>query len=300
VRGRDIRGVLLLDKPRGITSNHALQRVKRLYDAAKAGHTGSLDPLATGMLPICFGVATRLSGFLLDAQKSYRVTACLGASTDTQDADGSVTERREQPRPEETDVRAALASFAGEIEQVPPMYSALKRDGVPLYRLARSGVTVERAARRVTIHAIGFESYAWPELRFSVRCSKGTYVRTLVVDLAAALGTLGHVVELRRVAVDPFTTDQMTSLDALEALAARDDRAALDRLLLPPDSALPAWPSVELGPDAAERLSHGQPVAADPAWPLGRIKVYREPRDLLAIAEVTADGRLVPQRVFPR
>ena len=179
------------------------------------------------------------------------------------------------PIPTEADVRAALARFVGEIEQVPPMYSALKRDGVPLYRLARRGVTVEREARRVTIEALTFERYAWPELELSVRCSKGTYVRTLVVDVAAALGTLGHVRELRRCSVDPFTAEQMTSLDALEELAAKDDRDALDRLLLPADSALPDWPAVVLGPDAADRLSHGQAVAADPAWPLGRIKVYR-------------------------
>ncbi len=224
MRGRDVRGVLLLDKPRGLTSNHALQRVKRLYDASKAGHTGSLDPLATGMLPICFGAATRLGGFLLDAHKSYRVTACLGTATDTDDADGAIVEERAAPIPVEADVRAALVRFVGEIEQVPPMYSALKRDGVPLYRLARRGVTVEREARRVTIHALTFERYAWPELELSIRCSKGTYVRTLVVDIASALGTLGHVRELRRSSVDPFRAEQMTSLETLEDLAAKNDR----------------------------------------------------------------------------
>jgi tRNA pseudouridine55 synthase len=300
VRGRDVRGVLLLDKPRGVTSNHALQRVKRLYDAAKAGHTGSLDPLATGMLPICFGAATRLGGYLLDSDKAYRVTACLGTATDTQDADGTITERRDGPAPEEAAVRSALSQFVGEIQQVPPMYSALKRDGVPLYRLARRGVTVERAARCVTIHALTFERYAWPELELSVRCSKGTYVRTLVVDVAAALGTLGHVLELRRTSVDPFAAEQMVSLEVLEDLAARNDRAGLDGLLLPADSALPDWPGVVLRPEAAERLAHGQAVAADHAWPVGRTKIYQEPRDLLAIGEVTSDGRLVPHRVFPR
>jgi tRNA pseudouridine55 synthase len=291
--------VLLLDKPRGVTSNHALQRVKRLYDAAKAGHTGSLDPLATGMLPICFGAATKLGAFLLDARKSYRVTACLGVATDTDDADGTVIERRDDPPASEGSVRAALARFVGEIEQVPPMYSALKRDGVPLYRLARRGVTVEREARRVTIETLSLERFTWPELDLAVRCSKGTYVRTLVVDLAAALGTVGHVRELRRTAVDPFTAEQMTPLDALEELAARDDREALDRLLLPADSAVAAWPAVVLGPAAAARLVHGQAVAADPAWPVGRTKVYREPHDLLGLAEVTPDGRLVPRRMFP-
>jgi tRNA pseudouridine55 synthase len=300
VRGRDVRGVLLLDKPRGITSNHALQRVKRIYDAAKAGHTGSLDPLATGMLPICFGTATRLGGYLLDARKSYAVTACLGVATDTQDADGEVLETRESPVPAADEVQAALARFVGPIEQVPPMYSALKRGGVPLYQLARRGETVERAPRAVTIEAISFESYEWPELRFAVRCSKGTYVRTLVVDVAAALGTLGHVRALRRVAVEPFIAGQMTTFDELEALEGAGDRAGLDRLLLPADSALPDWPSAMLDADAADRLGHGQAVAADPAWPLGPTKIYRAPGELLAIGEVTADGRLVPRRVFPR
>jgi tRNA pseudouridine55 synthase len=299
VRGRDVRGVLLLDKPRGLTSNHALQRVKRIYDAAKAGHTGSLDPLATGMLPICFGTATKLGAFLLDAGKAYRVTAHLGVATDTDDADGVVTERREGPPPPESAVRTALARFVGEIEQVPPMYSALKRDGVPLYRLARRGLTVEREARRITIDALVLERYAWPDLELSVRCSKGTYVRTLVVDVAAALGTLGHVRELRRTSVEPFAAEPMVSLGALEDLAVSGDREALDRLLLPPDSALVGWPEIVLGPDAAGRIAHGQAVAADPAWPVGRARVYREPHELLGLAEVTLDGRLVPKRVFP-
>jgi tRNA pseudouridine55 synthase len=299
VRGRDVRGVLLLDKPRGLTSNHALQRVKRIYAAAKAGHTGSLDPLATGMLPICFGSATKLGAFLLEASKSYRVTACLGVATDTDDADGVTTERRDDPPPPERSVQAALARFVGEIEQVPPMYSALKRDGVPLYRLARRGLTVEREPRRVTIEELALERYEWPELELSVRCSKGTYVRTLVVDLAAAIGTLGHVRELRRVSVDPFGAGPMTSLGALEDLAAKGEMDALDALLLPPDSAIVGWPAIVLGADAAGRLAHGQAIAADPAWAVGRARVYRAPGDLLGIAEVTIDGRLVPKRVFP-
>lgn len=299
-RGRDVRGILLLDKPRGITSNRALQRVKRLYGAAKAGHTGSLDPLATGMLPICFGAATRLGGFLLDARKTYRVTARLGVATDTGDADGAITQRRDAPQPTEPELRAALVQFEGDIEQTPPMYSALKHDGVRLYRLARSGAVVARAPRRVSIRELALEHYAWPDAELFVRCSKGTYVRSLVVDIAAALGTVAHVAELRRLAVEPFDVEPMTTLEALEALAASGGASALDARLLPADRALAGWPSVLLSSEAADRIAHGQAVAADPAWPLGRVKVYRDPGDLLAIGEVTADRRLAPQRVFAR
>lgn len=299
-RGRDVRGILLLDKPRGLTSNRALQQVKRLYGAAKAGHTGSLDPLATGMLPICFGAATRLGGFLLDAHKAYRVTGRFGVATDTADADGAVTERREEPQPSAAAVEAALARFRGEIEQVPPMYSALKQGGKRLYELARKGVVVERDARRVTIVELALERFAWPDAVLYVRCSKGTYVRSLIVDLTAALGTVGHVAELRRVGVEPFDGEPMVTVEELEALAASGGASALDSRLLPPDRALTGWPEVSLSAEAAERLAHGQAVAADPGWPLGRVKVYREPRELLAIGEITADRVLAPRRVFVR
>ena len=299
-RGRDVRGILLLDKPRGLTSNRALQQVKRLYGAAKAGHTGSLDPLATGMLPICFGAATRLGGFLLDAEKAYRVTARFGVATDTADADGAVTQRRDEPQPDTAAVEAALARFRGDIAQVPPMYSALKHGGRRLYELARSGLVVEREARRVTIFELVLERYRWPDAQLYARCSKGTYVRALVVDLAAALGTVGHVVELRRVGVEPFGGEPMLTLEALEALAASGGTGALDARLLPPDRALAGWPEVLLSGATAERLAHGQAVAADPAWPSGRVKVYREPRELLAIGEITAERVLVPRRVFVR
>jgi tRNA pseudouridine55 synthase len=291
---------LLLDKPRGLTSNRALQQVKRLYGAAKAGHTGSLDPLATGMLPICFGAATRLGGFLLEAEKAYRVTAHFGVATDTADADGAVTERRDEPLLSAAAVESALARFRGELEQVPPMYSALKQGGRRLYELARSGLVVAREARRVTIVELVLERFEWPDAGLYVRCSKGTYVRSLVVDLAAALGTVAHVAALRRVAVEPFGGEPMVTVEELEALAASGGTTALDARLLPPDRALPSWPEVLLSSDAAERLAHGQAVAADPAWPLGRVKIYREPRELLAIGEITAERRLAPHRVFPR
>jgi tRNA pseudouridine55 synthase len=299
-RGRDVRGILLLDKPRGLTSNRVLQQVKRLYGAAKAGHTGSLDPLATGMLPICFGAATRLGGFLLDAEKAYRVTARFGIATETADADGAVTERLDEPRPTTGALHDVLGRFRGEIDQVPPMYSALKQGGKRLYELARRGVVVEREPRRVTIFELALERYEWPDAQIYVRCSKGTYVRSLVVDLAAALGTVAHVAELRRVAVEPFGGEPMVTVEELEALVASGGTDALDARLLPPDRALTGWPEVMLSSEAAERLAHGQAVAADPAWPSGRVKVYREPRELLAIGEITPDRRLAPHRVFGR
>jgi len=299
-RGRDVRGILLLDKPRGLTSNRALQRVKRLYGAAKAGHTGSLDPLATGMLPICFGAATRLGSFLLDAEKAYRVTARFGVATDTGDADGTVTERLDEPRPTAVALRDALRRFLGEIDQVPPMYSALKRDGKRLYELARRGVVVEREPRRVTIFELAFERYDWPHAELYVRCSKGTYVRSLVVDLAAALGTVAHVAELRRVAVAPFGGEPMATLEMLDEVAETRGMAGLDALLLPADRALVSWPGVVLSATAAARIEHGQAIAAEEPWPIGRVKIYREPREFLAIGEVTPDRRLAPHRVFVR
>ena len=296
-RGRDVRGILLLDKPGGVTSNQALQRAKRLFQAAKAGHTGSLDPLATGMLPLCFGVATKLAGYLLDARKTYAVAAELGVATDTGDADGAVIARAEGEPPEEERLRSALESFVGEIEQTPPMYSALKRDGKRLYELARSGIVVERAPRRVRIFSVELDEYEWPRCRFEVTCSKGTYVRTLVTDLAEALGTLGHVTALRRLAVEPFTESGMVAFDTLER-AAEHGEEALDRLLLPVDSALANWPRVVLDPDRAARVAHGQAVAAMPDWPLGLVRLDEESRGLIGIGEVSPDGRLAPRRLL--
>jgi tRNA pseudouridine55 synthase len=291
-------GLLLLDKPAGLSSNRALQRVKRLFRAAKAGHGGSLDPLATGMLPVFFGAATRLAGYLLDARKTYRVTATLGIATSTGDAEGAVTvDRSGEPATDRRRIEAALAAFTGEIEQVPPMFSALKRDGVPLYRLARLGVEVERRPRRVVIDELTLDGMAWPSLTLTVRCSKGTYVRTLIEDLAKAVGTVGHVAALRRLAVEPFAEQAMHSLVALEAAAAE---GGLDGLLLAPDAALVGWPALQLAEPEALRLAQGQAVAAAPELQPGRIKVYDAGGRFLAIGEVTSDRRLRPQRVFPR
>jgi tRNA pseudouridine55 synthase len=297
-RGRDIAGLLLLDKPHGLTSNGALQRVKRLYQAAKAGHTGSLDPLATGMLPICFGAATRVGGYLLDAHKTYHVVARLGVATDTGDAEGQIVREETSPIPTLAEVTRTLPRLVGEMEQIPPMYSALKRGGVPLYRLARRGVEVPRAPRRVVIHSMELVSYAWPDLTFVVRCSKGTYVRVLVTDLAIVLGTCGHVRELRRLSVEPFEGRRMHTLDELTGIAASGGLPALDALLLPADSALPDWPEIVLDAATAARLAQGQAVIGDPAWPRGLVRVYAPVHAFLAIGEVSAEGWLAPKRVF--
>jgi tRNA pseudouridine55 synthase len=297
---RDVFGLLLLDKPAGISSNRALQNAKRLFGAAKAGHTGSLDPLATGMLPIFFGAATRLASHILESRKTYRVTAMLGSATATGDAEGATTEdRSHEPPPDAALVVAAARRFVGEIEQVPPMYSALKREGVPLYRLARSGVEVERAARRVVVEELVVDRYEWPLLDFHVRCSKGTYVRTLVEDLAKAAGTVGHVAFLRRLSVEPFDGLPMQTFETLEAAAAAGPDA-LDRLLLPADASLPGWPSARLEPAAVARLARGQAVPAEPAWPCGETKVYAASGQFIAIGVVTAGGQLAPTRVFIR
>jgi tRNA pseudouridine55 synthase len=293
-------GLLLLDKPAGLSSNRALQRAKYIFSAAKAGHTGSLDPLATGMLPIFFGAATRLASHMLEARKTYVVGATLGIATTTGDAEGATTvDRSHEVPPDAATVAAVTSRFVGELEQVPPMYSALKRDGVPLYRLARAGVEVERAPRRVIIEELVVDRYQWPALDFRVRCSKGTYVRTLVEDIAKAAGTVGHVASLRRVAVDPFDGRGLQTFEALQA-AAQGGFEALDRALLPADAALPSWPSAQLDSAAVARLARGQAVAAAPGLPCGQVKVYAPTGQFIAIGQVGEDGQLAPTRVFIR
>jgi tRNA pseudouridine55 synthase len=293
-------GLLLLDKPLGMSSNRALQRAKRIFAAAKAGHTGSLDPLATGMLPIFFGAATRLAAYMLEASKTYRVVATLGSATTTGDAEGeTIEDRGSQTPPALAAIEAAVSRFVGETEQVPPMYSALKRDGVPLYRLARSGVEVERAPRRVVIETLEIERYEWPALHLRVRCSKGTYVRTLVEDLAKAAGTLGHVAALRRLAVGPFTEGELRTFEDLEG-AVTEGTARLDGLLLPADAALEGWSSALVPSNDAARLARGQSVTANAEVPCGRVKIYAESGRFIAIGVVTAERLLTPTRVFIR
>jgi tRNA pseudouridine55 synthase len=293
---RQVDGILLLDKPEGLTSNAALQRVRRAYQARKAGHTGSLDPLASGLLPVCLGQATKASGFLLDADKTYEVTIALGERTETGDREGKVVERVPVPPLGEAAVRRVAAGFVGELDQVPPMYSALKHEGQRLYRLARRGVEVERPPRRVVIHRLELLAIDGPRLRFEVRCSKGTYVRTLAEDLARALGTVGHVASLRRLALGPFESPRMHALADVEARAR--DLPALDALLLPPDAALAALPAVQLGPAEQALVLQGQAVfVSGPGGP--RARMYGPGGRFLGVGRMAGEGgQMAPERIM--
>lgn len=297
-KGRGIDGVLLLDKDSGQSSNYALQRVKRLFGAAKAGHTGSLDPLATGMLPICLGEATKVSSFLLDADKHYRVVAALGSRTDTADSEGEIVETVDVPSLTEAQVREVLARFTGDIEQVPPMYSALKHQGRRLYELARAGEEVVRASRRLRIFALELETLDAESMTLAVRCSKGTYVRTLVEDIAAALGTLAHVSALRRLGVGPYEKRPMHTQAELEARFDAGGHAALDEMLLPVDSAVADWPVIRLDADMSFYVRRGQAVQVPRAPTEGRVRLYTDAGAFLGIGEVADDGRIAPKRLL--
>jgi tRNA pseudouridine55 synthase len=289
--------VLLLDKPVGLTSNDALQKAKRLFAAKKAGHTGSLDPLASGLLPLCFGEATKVSAFLLDADKYYAVTCKLGSRTATADAEGEVVETRPVPALDAVRIERALVQFRGEIQQVPPMYSALRHQGQRLYDLAREGIEVPREPRAVTIFELLLKGHTPDTLSLEVRCSKGTYIRTLVEDVATALGTCAHVTVLRRLAVGPFGRDvPMHGLTVLESKAA-EGQAVLDALLLPVDSAVAHWPMAELAGDAAWYFAKGQPVFVPGAPTHGRLRVYAA-RRFLGVGQILDDGRLAPKRLM--
>jgi tRNA pseudouridine55 synthase len=293
----ELFGLLLLDKPGGLSSNRALQRVKRLCGAVKAGHAGSLDPLATGMLPILFGGATRLAHYLLGARKTYSVKVTLGAATTTGDAEGAITlDRSNEPGPTRERIGAALVALTGEIEQVPPMFSALKRDGVPLYRLARAGVEVAREPRRVAIEELTLDRYEWPTLELTVRCSKGTYIRTLVEDIAKAAGTVGHVAALRRLSLEPFAAHEMHTLEVVDRAAALGPQA-VDALVLPAEAVLAGWPAAHLSASDAARIMHGQAVSVGNAGE-GLIGVYGPGKELIAIARMRPDSQLRPQAVF--
>lgn len=294
---RNVSGVVLLDKPVGWTSNAALQAVKRLYRAAKAGHTGSLDPLASGLLPICLGEATKLSGLLLNADKTYRFTCRLGATTATGDAEGEIIATQPIGFLNRERIETALRQFTGPIRQVPPMYSALKRDGQPLYKLARKGIEVEREPREVTVHELHLLRWEGEELECELRCSKGTYVRTLAADLGAALGCGAHIATLRRIAVESCDAARMVTLEALRARA-EQGLAALDELLLPMDSAVSAWPAVRMQGDAVFFLRQGQPVLVPHAPTRGWVRLYQGEQLFLGIGEILDDGRVAPRRLL--
>ena len=299
-KGRNVSGVLLLDKPQGCSSNHILQKVKRLFGAAKAGHTGSLDPLATGMLPICLGEATKISAFLLDSDKRYHLKCQLGVSTTTGDAEGEVTETQDVSSITEQDIKAVLPDFIGEIEQIPPMYSALKHKGERLYKLARQGIEVERKARSVTIYDIDYISLSTDEqqrliLELEVGCSKGTYVRTLVEDIAKKLDCGAHVTALRRLSVGPYDGDMLT-IEQLTVLA-EQGMDALDACLQPIDSGVADWPDVHLGSDAAFYVQQGQAVMVPHAPTQGWVRIYDQSQ-FLGLGEIQDDGLVAPRRMI--
>lgn len=292
-----VDGILLLNKPAGMTSNQALQRVRRMLNARKAGHTGSLDPSATGMLPLCFGEATKICAFLLDADKIYRVTARLGEATDTGDADGEVIARENVPELSAGDWQEILEGFLGESMQVPPMYSALKKDGKRLYELARKGESVEREPRRIRINDIQLLESAGSRLVFRVSCSKGTYVRSLVEDIARRAGTIAHTSRLHRETVGDFDADDMLDMTVLEE-AAEQGREAVREKLAGADTALAGLPAVSLGPEGRSRFLQGQAVTCPGEAPGGLARVYGVPGEFLGVGELTGDGELAPRRVF--
>ena len=290
----DIHGVLLLDKPVGFTSNDALQKAKNLLNASKGGHTGSLDPIATGLLPLCFGDATRLSQFLLDADKRYWTVFRLGADTTTYDSEGTVTQTR-PVNVTHADMARILADFMGTITQIPPMYSAIKRGGQPLYKLARAGQVVEREPREITVHGLKLLNLEGDRLELKIHCSKGTYIRTLAHDIGEALGCGAHVIELRRLSVGGLYIEQAITMSELEALANPEERA---QKLLPLDAVLSGIPDIHLTPLAAHYLRQGQPVSLQHGRKPGWVRLYEGESRFLGLGQVMDDGRVAPRRLL--
>ncbi len=297
-KGRDVNGILVIDKPQGVTSNGILQQVKRLYGAAKAGHTGALDPLATGVLPLCFGEATKFSQMMLDSDKAYIATARLGVRTETGDSEGAVVE--EKPVPEELSAEVLeplLDRFRGDIQQVPSMYSALKHKGRPLYEYAREGIEVERPARPVTIYQLDLLAVRANEIDLAVSCTKGTYIRSLVEDIGEALGCGAHVTALRRTMASGFTLDHVHKVPDLEAK--RELGESLDGLLVAPDAALSMFPEVQLEGPSLVSILNGQPVRITGQSLEGFVRVYGS-KGFVGLAEAITDGeavQLVPRRL---
>lgn len=293
---RPVNGILLLDKPEGLSSNTALQSVRRLYRAESAGHTGTLDPLATGLLPVCLGEATKFGGSLLESDKSYLATVKLGERTDTGDAAGQVLERKEVGV-DRTSLEAVLERFRGAIEQVPPMYSAIKQEGQPLYKLARQGRIVERKSRTVQVHRLGLIDFAPPFFSMDVTCSKGTYIRTLAEDVGKALGCGAHITALRRTAVGAFGIADSRSLESLEKIS----ESERDSILMPVDALVASWPKAELPAATAARFRHGEAVqlpwtcTGDEAC---KTAVYDESGVFMGLGSVDSSGLLKPQRLL--
>ncbi|AOE50802.1 tRNA pseudouridine(55) synthase TruB [Kangiella sediminilitoris] len=294
-RGRDITGILLLDKPMDMTSNKALQQVKYLYFAQKAGHTGALDPIATGVLPICFGEATKFSQFLLNADKKYRVVGKLGQKTTTSDREGEVVEEKPVDVTKDQFVKV-MQQFVGTISQVPSMYSALKKDGVPLYKLAREGIEVERDAREVTIYSIDLLAFGGDTFELDVHCSKGTYIRNLVEDIGDELGCGAHVQELCRTAVSHLELSDCVEMTTLEAMKEADEKLAMDELLIPLEEALQHIPLITLDDEQAYYIRLGQSVQMS-GVPDSEVFILESPEGFLGIGCIDDDGKVAPRRL---
>ena len=291
---RDVHGILLLDKPTGITSNKALQDIKYTLQAKKAGHTGSLDPLATGLLPLCFGEATKISQYLLESDKTYEVTAKLGVKTDSADSDGNVVEEQVVPQLTESQIQTVIDSFLGEGEQIPPMYSALKVDGQRLYKLARKGEVIERKPRKVIIGPIELLSLTKDTFSLRVTFSKGTYIRSLIEDIATKLNTLAHVIVLRRIGVAPFMQPTMITLDDFRALSLEEQ----ENLLVPIDDALVNWKKVQLSAEHTQDLRHGKLVRTNETEANDMVLALDDNGQPLALAALDAYGVLKSKRLF--
>ncbi len=295
-RGDNLSGLLLLDKPQGVTSNEALQEAKRLLNARKAGHTGSLDPIATGLLPLCFGSATKLSGFFLGADKTYWTRIRLGERTATGDSEGDVVEKKPVTVSQD-DIEKALLNFQGEFLQTPPMYSAVKMNGTPLYKLARQGIEVERSPRTVVVYTMELKSFDGLDLELELKCSRGFYVRGLAHDLGNLLKCGGHVVALRRLVVADLKIEDAVNLAELTAVP---DLAVRQKILTPIDGGLSHLPEVRLSADAAFYLCRGQAVRAHGLPNEGQVRLYAKEAGFLGIGMVTDDGRVTPRRLIPQ
>jgi len=296
-KGRNITGIIVVDKPTGRSSNHVLQQVKRLFDAKKAGHTGNLDPLATGVLPICLGEATKVSSYLLDSDKQYQVTCQLGVVTDSGDSDGKVLTTSPVPEFTEQDLLDLIPKFTGEQDQVPPMFSALKYQGQPLYKLARQGIEVERKSRQITIYNIQLLLVTADSFTLDVHCSKGTYIRTLVEDISLDLGCGGHVSMLRRVAAAGYQIEQAVTVEQLEHIA-EQGLQSLDAILLPTEDALPGWPAISVTDDMVTALRFGQTINVDQSFESAQVRLFDLNKQFLGLGEMSEQGIVAPKRVF--
>lgn len=298
--GRDLTGILIVDKPSGVSSNRVLQIVKRLFQANKAGHTGTLDPLASGVLPVCLGEATKLSTYLLDADKRYQVTCQLGIATNSGDSDGEVIAEKPLPAFDAESLQRLLQNFTGQQTQIPPMFSALKHQGQPLYKLARQGIEIERKARQINIYDLQLLAVSHDSFTLEVACSKGTYIRTLVQDIAAAMGSCGHVSMLRRTTAAGYDLSQAVPLATLETLAEQADITLLDGKLSAAFEALPDWPPIKLDRQQTRQLYFGQPIAYAETATAANIRLLADNGEFVGLGQIDANGEITAKRLFVR